>query len=478
MNLRTTDNNYRGNKDGTTNVLKVPCEAVDDLGAIASRTVAELRGDNPALLAFPGDLDTYRSGEDKAETLRLFSLRCDGVDTWSLTTGNVMGFVGRNDTQLTIASRFAKDAEAKRDFFLHHMLHKVFRLNIVNFAVPKDDRDDLYDFLLYLFPSHLLPAMRQGLYKEYRLIEHNDANVKGTIDVARHLRRNNPFAGKVAYNTREYRHDNAVTQLVRHAIEHIKAHPWGPCILRNSSEMSDAVNQIEFHTPAYNRNERRRVINANLTRPVRHPYFTEWRRLQQLCLRILRHDRLTFGADKDKVYGLIFDGAWLWEEYLNVMFREIGINIKHPLNKKRKGGDKIFADGQKIYPDFIKVKETKGNDVLTAHFVADAKYKHIDRKGEEAMREDYYQVITYMYRYECNQSCLLFPYDGDATDWVNSKQPREILGNTTGRWLWELGLPVPQEQSDFRQFASAMDEKAIKGLRMIVGQMAIKEQQP
>ena len=151
MNLRTTDNN--------SGHFTVPSAAVNDLTAIASRTVAELRGDNPALLTFPDDLDTYRSGEDKAETLRLYSLRHHEADTWSLTTGNVMGFVGRNDTQLTIASRFAKDAEAKRDFFLHHMLHKVFRLNIVNFDVPKDDRDDLYDFLLYLFPPHLLPAM-------------------------------------------------------------------------------------------------------------------------------------------------------------------------------------------------------------------------------------------------------------------------------------------------------------------------------
>lgn len=460
--LRTTDNNDR-------NQLQVPNDAVNDLVTIASRTVAELRGDNPNLLSFPDTLDTYRNGEDKA--VRLFSLRSDGGDNWWLSTGNVMGFVGRNDTQLTIASRFAKDEKTKRDFFLHHMLHKVFRLNIVNFEVSKDDRDTLYDFLLYLFPSHLLPAMRQGLYKEYRRIENNDANVKGTIDVARHLRRNSPFAGKIAYNTREYRYDNAVTQLVRHTVEHIKAHPWGPCILRNCSDMSDAVSLIEFHTPAYNRNERRRVINANLTRPVRHPYFTEWRRLQQLCLRILRHDKLTFGADKDKVYGLIFDGAWLWEEYLNVMFREIGENIKHPRNKEHKGGDRLFKNGQMMYPDFVKVKEAEGKDVLTAHYVVDAKYKHIDRRGEEASREDYYQIITYMYRYECNRSCLLFPYDGDVTDWSNSEQPREVLGKTAGRWLWELGLPIPKAQSDFRQFASAMDAKAREGLKAIVGKL-------
>lgn len=447
--LRTTDNN--GGQ------FSVRSEAVKDLAVIESRTLTELRGDNPALLAFPDDLCCDR--EDKA--VRLFSVRDDHADGCLLSTGNIMGFVGRNNTHLTISSRFAKDDI--RDFFLHHMLHKVFRLNIVNFDVPKDERDNRYDFLLYLFPSHLMPALRQGLYKEYRRIEHNDANVKGTIDVARHLRRNSPFAGKIAYATREYRYDNPLTQLVRHTVAHIKTHPWGASILHNCSDMSEAVNMIEFHTPVYNRNDRQRVINANLTRPVRHPFFTEWRRLQRLCLRILRHDKLTFGADKDKVYGLLFDGAWLWEEYLDVMFREIGSAIKHPRNKTGKDGDNLFKDGQKIYPDFIKRK-----DDLTAHFVADAKYKHIDRRGDKASREDYYQVITYMYRYECNQSYILFPYDGNNENGFERK--RSIKGNTSDRDIWELGLPIPcsHSVSDFKQFAKDMDTRARECLKKFV----------
>ncbi len=434
--------------DNTTKSFQLTSDEVNDLAAIASRTVAELRGDNPALLAFPDALDTYRSGEDKA--LRLFSLHCDGGDTESLTTGNVMGFVGRNDTQLTIASRFAIDDN--RDFFLHHMLQKVFRLNIVDFDVSKDDRDPLYDFLLYLFPSHLLPAMRQGLYKEYRRIEHNDANVKGTIDVARHLRRNIPFAGKIAYNTREYRYDNAVTQLVRHTVEHIKAHPWGRCILHNCSDMSDAVNQIEFHTPDYNRNERRRIINANLTRPVRHPYFTEWRRLQQLCLRILRHDKLTFGADKDKVYGLIFDGAWLWEEYLNVILASCGWD--HPDSWKQRGGTTLFKERkQPLYADFLKGRGKNGD---SAKYVADAKYMFLDKyKGHENSEKTvavYYKTITYMYRFGSKHGFLFYPF-ADNSEIKNDTLT--IPGPFEGR-LTQLGLPIPKTADAFSTFSMSM----------------------
>lgn len=448
--LRTTDN--------TAQLFKVPPEAVKDLAAIASRTLTELRGDNPTLLAFPDTLDMYHDGRDKA--VRLFS-KSDSADGCLLATRNVMGFVGRNDTHLTIASRFAK--QDKGDYFLHHLLHKVFHLNIVNFDVPKDETESLYDFLLYLFPSHLMSAMRQGLYKEYKRVEHNDANVKGAIDVARHLRKNIPFVGKIAYTTREYRYDNPVTQLVRHTIEHIKTHPWGASILHNGSDMSEAVNLIEYHTPAYTRNVRQRVINENLTRPVHHPFFTEWCRLQRLCLRILRHDKLTFGTENDKTYGLIFDGAWLWEEYLNVMFREIGSEIKHPKNKTGQGRDNLFEDGQRIYPDFIKMK-----DKLTAYYVADAKYKHIDRRGNEVSRSDYYQVITYMYRYECNKSYILFPYDGNNENGFERK--RSIRGNTPDRYIWELGLPIPRlhSGSDFNEFRDNMDTKARECLKKCV----------
>ena len=44
--------------------------------------------------------------------------------------------------------------------------------------------------------------MRQGVYREYQNYRHNDANLKGTIDVGRHIARNIPFVGNIAYTTR------------------------------------------------------------------------------------------------------------------------------------------------------------------------------------------------------------------------------------------------------------------------------------
>jgi 5-methylcytosine-specific restriction enzyme subunit McrC len=100
-----------------------------------------------------------------------------------------------------------------------------------------------------------------------------------------------------------------------------KLHPYGSGVLTGDSEVRDIVSKFIFVTDkTYNRNSRQKIISANL-KPVTHPYFTEYSALQKICLKILRHEKITFGKEKDKVYGLLFDGAWLWEEYLNTILK-------------------------------------------------------------------------------------------------------------------------------------------------------------
>lgn len=82
-----------------------------------------------------------------------------------------------------------------------------------------------------MFPKFLNEALSQGLYKEYKRNEYNDANVRGTIDINRHLRSNMPFNGRVAYRTREFSHDNHVTELIRHTIDYISKSRFGRTLL-------------------------------------------------------------------------------------------------------------------------------------------------------------------------------------------------------------------------------------------------------
>lgn len=221
--------------------LGVSADMEKDLHRIANVEIGQLQEDvQSGLLVFPPDFNTY--GDNLASNA-ICSIQDDVIKT-----GNVMGFVGVGNTSLTIRSRFTSDTP--EDYYLYYMLAKVLSLNI--FELSHDiERLSVLDFLIYLFPVYLKEALKQGLYKEYIRREYDDMKVKGTIDVARQIKHNTPFAGRVAYNVREHSFDNHITQLVRHTIEFIEQHPFAGGILRGDEDIRYAVRSIRNATPTY-----------------------------------------------------------------------------------------------------------------------------------------------------------------------------------------------------------------------------------
>ena len=396
-----------------------------DLVCISNKQIGNLTlEDNPNLLVFPGDLHHY--GDEISESC-IIALRDDEI-----STGNIMGFVGVNDTQLDIKSRFAK--EDGDDYFLHYMLQKVFSINL--FDIKHTTRqEDIFDFLLYLFPHFLKKALSQGLFKKYRRYEYNDANIRGPIDVNRHIRENIPFRGTVAYSTREHSYDNEVTQLLRHTIEYIRTKEHGAIILNNDPETKSCITQITLATQSYNVRERVKVINQNL-RPIRHPYYSAYTDLQNLCLRILRHESIKYGQEKDKVYEVLFDGAWLWEEYLNTILKKCGFNMF----EEKAEDDEISRNSRWLYPDFWKY-----------NFILDAKYK---RLNNDVAREDLYQVVTYMYCTEFNNGGFVYPDDPDEK---NEDSAKYQLKGYKG-YIHLLPFHVPQSSNEYESFIKSIKQ--------------------
>lgn len=316
---------------------------------VANRTLSELTdecGNN--LLIYPY---SFEECEDKIGNQPLMSLQanwkgkqCTKVH---LTTGNLVGFIGVNGHSVSIQSRFVQ--HTGEDFFLHYMLQKVLYLNL--FRMPHATNDEaVFDFLLYLFPKFLHEALAQGVYKEYQRNTYNDANVRGVIDISRQIKCNLPFNGRIAYRTREFSQDNQVTELIRHTLEYICTTRFGKALLESDTQTRDNVSQIRTATPNYHRQDRENVIRHNL-KIVPHPYFTRYAPLQKLCLRILRHEKIKYGQQENPIHGILFDAAYLWEEYLATILTKQGFT--HPNNKK--GIGRIYlAKGHKFprYLDF------------------------------------------------------------------------------------------------------------------------------
>ena len=214
-----------------------------------------------------------------------------------------------------------------------------------------------------------------------------------------------------------------------------------------NEDTMDNTNTIIFHTGSYSKNDRQKIIRQN-NHPATHPYFTEYRPLQRLCLQILRHEKLSFGQNSAKIHGILFDGALLWENYISKVFEKQCPDIQHKTQT-----DKLFRDGQGIIPDFITYQEK----LFTASLIGDTKYKFVDTRGDEAAREDYYQLITYMYRYSCKTSFILFPITGSDETYLEGRE-RIINNKEQDSKLIELGLRIPQKVADFNGFCVQMKE--------------------
>lgn len=368
----------------------------------------------------------------------------------SYRSGNVMGFLGCGDERLIIQSRFSSKGS---DFFFQYLLDKVLEFpNLVDLNVDANQNNRLFNLLLFLFPRYLKAAVRKGLFKEYIRYWYNDENIRGSIDIARHIQKNTPFTGSVAYSQREFSYDNSLIQLVRHTIEFIKKKPYGGNLLL---KVKDEVKLVVEATQSYEPYDRLKIIETNKKNPIRHAYFREYLALQRLCLLILQHQKHQIGSGVRQIYGILFDGAWLWEEYVASLISD---SFYHPMNKGRKGAQRLF-DGNigLIYPDFI--SRDAENRVI-----GDAKYKPIDNIGNK----DYLQVLAYMFRFEAKKGFYLYPEAAGAEDlelWLNKGSSFEKNVEKRGDiCITKHGLVIPTKVSDYTEFTASMEknEKCFK----------------
>ncbi|MBS0957485.1 hypothetical protein JK162_03090 [Leuconostoc pseudomesenteroides] len=349
-------------------------------------------------------------------------------------TGNIVGLLKKGGDEIQIQSRFYDHATGS-DYFIKYMLQQVLNLNLIRDKVNVDSKASYYDLLPYLFPMYLNMAMQKGLYKEYVKHRYNDANIKGTINVARHIKMNTPFMGKVSYDTREFSYDNKITQLIRHTIEKLKIDYNIEFPVDDGTK--ENVQSIVQATQTYFRLNRSDIVEKNIFSPVHHGYFSDYYQLQQLCIQILNEDKIGFGREDDEVHGIIIDVAWLWEEYLNKLLK---LDFIHSENKNSRSGVRLYSSGGLVYPDFYS-KDQK--------VVLDAKYKELD--DGFIRREDRYQIISYLHVLKSDMAGIAYPSK------VSGRFDSKYL-NGFGGMLFKLSLCIPQQVENYSDFEKLINE--------------------
>ena len=372
-------------------------------------------------------------------------------------TGNIMGFIGYGKERLIIQSRFCND---KEDYFLSYLLERVLNIpNIVSLDADTSSDKRLLNFLLFIFPKYLENAIRKGLYKQYIHKKYNDTNIKGKIDIPRHLTKNTPFIGSIAYSQRLFSYDNMLMELIRHTIEFIKSKSYGSIIL---SDIKEELKLIVNATQSYRTCDRQKIIEQNKKNPIRHAYFREYSALQRLCILILKSEKHDIGSGIQNSYGILFDGAWLWEEYINIL---LSSHFYHPKNKSKFGAQQLFSDGKGlIYPDFI----SKSTD---PRLIVDAKYEPI----ENIRGRDYLQVLADMYRFDASKGYYIYPdSEGQVPLVLNLNKGSTYENNVSARDdvnIIKLGFKIPNKSANYDDFKMQIHESELVLQNFITSQI-------
>ena len=426
--IQIADNNYKG--------VSIDKSDIENIKQFANKKIKYLKENNLFILS-------KNSFKDDIENSDIIEL--DEVNN-KIYSNNIMGFIGYNDTQIKITSRFTPNSD--KDYFLHYMLQKVFYSNIFNWEYTTE-RDYSFDFLIYMFTHLFQKAIRQGIFKSYQKRKYNDANVRGVIDINRHIKNNIPFNGKIAYNTREYSYDNNITQLIRHTIEYINTKSRG--ILNINEDIKSGVFQIIEATKRYDKNKRQSIINKNLKK-LNHPYFYEYEPLRKICIQILRHEELKYGREENKIYGILFDGAYLWEEYIYTILKDL--DFLHPRNKEKTDGINLLNKKWTVYPDFYNYNK---------QIVLDTKYKMLNKDNDKIDGSDKHQIISYVYTLGAKIGGFVYPSENkefsfDNIGILNREYNKNILEDYSPS-IFKYAFLIPNKKSNEENFENINDFK-------------------
>ena len=354
----------------------------------------------------------------------------DGNEEFVIT--GITGFAGviRNvieDADITLEVRSRFDEEDK-PWFLAAMLSQIItgedgQVISTSNEVWKGDME-IFGFLsAVLFQNLLKRAYESGIYKTYVRIEHNDEKLRGTIDIARHLRLN---AGRndavIAYNTREHSYNNMLNHLIIITWDYLKRRYSGICDnLEKDTEFMRAIKNIEGFIGG-KRAELSKCVNA-CRRSITGPYYTDYEELRKLCLNILRNEvsaNIFSGNSDQNVCGIVIYTPDLWEKYLERAVRkqlpqDIELKAQEELYTYQNYIDELkYNYTQKTRPDYV----FYSNEPL---FILDAKFRIFDAKEEKnktyapwevapADDNDYNKLLRDMLNFGAHASAIIYPY--------------------------------------------------------------------
>ena len=349
------------------------------------------------------------SKEKEDELIISTRMQDDGL---YVQTGNFIGSFSHNGIDIEISSRFSNK-------FLERMLNFANNIYVDDVSLGKsiDAKKNLSKIVIYyLFIQTLERAFLLGLPKEYKDKSYHEAKVMGKVDMAKFIKKDVPFAGKISSTNRE-RQDTGNIVLVLHKALKI--------VQKESKELIKPV----INTLSYlNETRESRLVTPNVinnalnSRALYNPIYAPYKKILEYAKLIIENEDTGTKSNGKQNLGFLVDVAELFEIYIRKLLQKEFKDWSVTSPKIELYKDKFFA--RKIIPDIVM---SSGDKVL----VFDTKYKRMNIRGKDQYglgdvdRNDFFQINTYMSYYQ-NQGKkviaggLLYPMDKFSRDRCHS----------------------------------------------------------
>ncbi|MBE9836428.1 hypothetical protein G6W46_09325 [Campylobacter concisus] len=327
-------------------------------------------------------------------------------------TGNFIGSFSHNGIDIEINSRFSNK-------FLERMLNFANDIYIDDVSLGKsiDAKENLSKIIIYyLFIQTLERAFLLGLPKGYKDKSYHEAKVMGKVDVAKFIKTDISFGGKISSTNRERQDIGDIVLVLYKALKIVQKEAKElikPVV--NALNYLCEIRESRLVTPSV-------VHNALNSKSLHNPIYAPYKKVLEYASLIIENEKAGIKGTGRQNLGFIVNVAELFEIYMRKLLQKEFKDWSVTSPKIELYKDKFFA--RKIIPDIV---IGSGDKVL----VFDTKYKRMNMQGKDQYglgdvdRNDFFQINTYMSYYQ-NQGKnviaggLLYPMDKFSRDGCHS----------------------------------------------------------
>ena len=407
----------------------------------------------------------------------------------TVQTGCYVGLLSYQGTTISIHSRF----DGEQHLFLRYLMEKVWDIPVL--LTPEGQvgsEQDLYIlWLICQMAVQLQTAWKKGTFRTYQSFDHYDSRVRGQLDIPRYIRLSMGLNdGRMAYRTREYSPDNPYNRLFLCAVNAAerKYRPLMRRLFQQMPEYKAAVQFLRQQLPNWDQDQPR-VLMKRTKKKITHPVYRRYEDVRLTARAILRWTGRESLAT-DKAVGILLNMDKLWEKFLaKTLFQEtqeicqqrsfdsLGYPTHNPDKpieylttvcpdfywEDRDGGVVLDAKNRPVWGKFLKwSQKMKMNAELRQKMDEGSKDK-LDKDDWRNIRENRYQVFSYMLALNCAHGGVIFPVKRSEVD-KDFLRPVDFQAfeSVENKKFWLIPFVIPNDVDTYEEFQGLVSRQAEK----------------